>query len=444
MKKIMIVLLVIFSLMISGCDLEDSYDSEFDTYNDVNYAFSVGYPSDFDYEIANQDVIFESMDRDLYYVTSVLLTTSTGGVFSTLLDVQNDYLSQFSAYGAVLEGSATGEMDGFDAIDFAISYTVDGTEYVNRFIVGKDVKYFYVLQFIVPAPQYSSEEEFIGQIIETFTFGESGSIGSVKKGIVGGKFDSTTPGEQPSDKPTQPITPPVVPSEPKVPSEPIVTTPVGESPEECYAPHKILIDEARANNALQDPASGGLYYMYIGLIDSCSSAFESCLAAADAKEDACWNPAPGSGPENQKCIIQSNQDALDCSEVEIACHEAQYKSDCGLTSGTTTTTPITPITSPSAEAEECYSWYDQHFVTLRERHAAQDPYSSSIGLPYDNTEECWSVVGTCNDNAEAKYDSCSPYASQACSAQYNVDLLACVMLSIECGEEFHKERCGLI
>lgn len=436
MKKTIFTLLILSSLILAGCDLESS-----NTYTDVNYAFSVDYPLDFQYEIIDQDVIFSNQMRDMYYVSSVLLNTNTGGVFNTLQEVQNDYLSQFSSYEVNLEGSVEGKIDGFDSIDFAISYVVDGTPYINRFIVGKDAKYFYVLQFIVPASQYEDEEILVGQIIETFTFGEDDST---KKGIVGGQFDSpsessgtTTPSTTPIVPTEEPITPVIIPEE-----EPIE---LEETPEECYNQYRHLVDDARENNALQDPTTSGLSYMYVGLIDSCSSAFETCLAAGQAKEDDCWNPAPGSGDANLACMTQNKYDTLACAEVEIACHESYYKSECGLTSGTTTTT-TTSVSVSATEAEECYSWYDQHFVSLRDQHASQDPYSSSIGLPYDNTEECWTVVGDCNTEAEEAYDACwdSPTDNTVCSTQENIAKLSCVMLSIECGEDYHKTNCGLI
>jgi len=409
-------------------DKRDISNLDFYSYIDPTYYIAVEYPIMYSYEQDGQSVVFTSGSSYMYYVLEVLLTSNNGGTYSSLEDVQDDYLSQFSTYGAELLGSASGQIDGFDAIDFAITYTADGEEYVNRYIVGTDGTYFYVLQFIVPSSEYNYELEMIDLIITSFTFGDDSSSTSTSNTgsdnyNAGSSFDSSstsTSGTSTSSSSSE------------------------ESAEDCYAKYSPNIDDARDNNALQDPTSGGLYYQYIGLIDSCYSAFENCLAGAAADSDACWNPAPGSGDANTLCIHQENQDTLDCAEVEIACHEAQYKSECGLTSGTTT--PTTTTTTSSSDAEDCYEWYDQHFESLRAQHAEQDPYSSSIGFPYDNTEECWPEVGDCNDAAEAAYDSCNANPAnsyEACSDQNNVDLLNCVMVSIECGENFHKANCGI-
>ena len=124
MKKLIMGLVIILSLlMFTGCVSEFSYDSQVKesgllTYNDVNYEFSVAYPSDFEYEFNNKDVIFGNTNRDLYYITSIILTTKTGGIFNTLQDVQNDYLSQFKDYSVSLEGSAVGKINDFDSMDF--------------------------------------------------------------------------------------------------------------------------------------------------------------------------------------------------------------------------------------------------------------------------------------------------------------------------------------
>lgn len=434
MKKI--ILLILLSLLIVGCDL----DSDLNTYTDENYEMSIGYSDDFTYESDGQNMIFSSELSESYYVLSVIFSSNTGGVLSTLEDVQNQYLAQFSQYGVELLGSATGKINGFEAIDFVISYTFDDIDYINRFVIGKDDKYFYVLQFIIPASDYDSQEEFIGMIIESFEFGEQKQD---KKGLVGGQFD-TDSGSNTNTNTNQDLNQDYD-SEEKQPIVPPTIEPETISPSECYDEYKQEIDDARAHNLAQDPAieAGGVSVLFIGKVDSCVDAYNDCWDASEAAYDECPPNAQGNFED---CIEEDHVRTINCALAEVACTESYYMNKCGLTN-VPSQTPNQPETPTNNDAEECYEWYAQHFASLRAQHAAQDPYSSSIGLPYDNTEECWTVVRECNDAADAAYDSCAPDASgsyKSCMVQENIDKLDCVMLSIECGENFHKKNCGLI
>ena len=131
MKRIF--LLVLLTLIITSCSSDN-----LNTYTDVNYPFSIGYTDDFEYEISNQNVIFESDIYDSFYVATVLLSSTTGGKYNTLKEVQTDYLMQFEEYGVNLIGSVSGKINGFDALDFLITYSVEDVEYQNRFVIGKD------------------------------------------------------------------------------------------------------------------------------------------------------------------------------------------------------------------------------------------------------------------------------------------------------------------
>lgn len=108
---------------------------------------------------------------------------------------------------------------------------------------------------------------------------------------------------------------------------PVPTKDTQAEAEACYAQYKTLINNARTNNAAQNPASGGVYIMSIGLNSSCSSAYTTCGANAAAKAKTCPPDANGS---YAACIAQENADSIACANAEISCNEAALKSKCGV------------------------------------------------------------------------------------------------------------------
>lgn len=109
-----------------------------------------------------------------------------------------------------------------------------------------------------------------------------------------------------------------------------VATPTKDTQAEaqtCYAQYKPTIDAARSNNARQDPTSGGLYIMTVGLNSSCTATYNSCVANASAVAKTCKPDANGF---YTACIQQENAASLACANNEIACNESAYKSQCGV------------------------------------------------------------------------------------------------------------------
>ncbi len=113
-------------------------------------------------------------------------------------------------------------------------------------------------------------------------------------------------------------------------TQPPVATPTKDTQAEaqaCYTQYKSTIDNARANNARQDPSSMSLYIMTAGGSSSCTATYNSCVANASAVAKTCTPDANGF---YTACITQENAASLACANAEISCSEAAYKSQCGV------------------------------------------------------------------------------------------------------------------
>jgi len=332
--RIALVALLVISLMTVGCitiessDSDDDFDSgsevstsgssgttttsdkrdianlDFNTYIDPTYYISVGYPIMYSYEQNDLSVVFTSDSSYMYYVLEVLLTSNKGGTYSSLEDVQADYLSNLRSYGAELLGSASGQIDGYDALDFAISYTIDGDEYINRYIVGTEGTYFYVLQIIAPSNEYNYEIDMIDLIIASFVFGDDGSRSTSDN--YGTTFDS---GASTSTSEGTSIS--------------------GISPEECYEEFRQTIEDTRWHNEQQDPSieTGGIWVKWIGTIDECYDGMQYCFEVAEEASDECW---AADLVENEVCMEEQNIEDIQCAQAEVDCTEFFYREQCGL------------------------------------------------------------------------------------------------------------------
>jgi len=137
---------------------------------------------------------------------------------------------------------------------------------------------------------------------------------------------------------TTPPRPPAPPSEPKPPApteepRPVPTpTPKAAPPETsnydaCMAKHRQRLDEVRANNRAQNPASNSMLIKVMGVDAQCSATYDACLAAAKERGRSC---PPGPDGTFTQCIVNENGAWLTCANAEVDCCERVLAAQCGM------------------------------------------------------------------------------------------------------------------
>ncbi|MEW5788673.1 MAG: hypothetical protein AB1899_12550 [Pseudomonadota bacterium] len=95
---------------------------------------------------------------------------------------------------------------------------------------------------------------------------------------------------------------------------------------DCMAKHRPRLEELRAHNAAQDPASSSLFTKTMGSNAKCSGAYAACIEAAKTRAKAC---RPGPDGTFTQCFVAENQDWLRCAAEEIDCCEKALRAQCG-------------------------------------------------------------------------------------------------------------------
>jgi len=138
-------------------------------YRDPNFDFGITYPESYSYEIKPTAAIFRSDEMNMFFSAEVLLSENTGGKFSTKAEVRQSYIDQLDEPSIYFERKAN--IGGKQALDFAVKYDLSGYgNYINRFIIGQDENYFYVLQFNARTVEYENDAKLIDEIVSDFRF----------------------------------------------------------------------------------------------------------------------------------------------------------------------------------------------------------------------------------------------------------------------------------
>lgn len=93
----------------------------------------------------------------------------------------------------------------------------------------------------------------------------------------------------------------------------------------CMAKHRPRLEELRAHNGAQDPASSSIYTKTMGSNAKCSSTYSECIAGAKERAKAC---RPGPDGTFTQCFISENKDWLRCAAEEIDCCEKALRVQC--------------------------------------------------------------------------------------------------------------------
>jgi hypothetical protein len=93
------------------------------------------------------------------------------------------------------------------------------------------------------------------------------------------------------------------------------------------AKHRQRLDEVRANNRAQNPASNSMLIRVMGVDARCSAAYDACLAAAKERGRSC---PPGPDGTFTQCIVAENGAWLTCANAEVDCCERALAAQCGM------------------------------------------------------------------------------------------------------------------
>ena len=99
------------------------------------------------------------------------------------------------------------------------------------------------------------------------------------------------------------------------------------SPEDCMAKYRPRLDEVRAHNRAQDPASKSMVTRTMGVDGQCGATYDACIAAAKERDRSC---RPGPDGTFTQCIVTENRDWLTCANQEIDCCERALAAQCGM------------------------------------------------------------------------------------------------------------------
>jgi len=141
-------------------------------YIDPNYDMRVTYPEGYNYDVKNSAVVFTDPDMNLFFSAEVLYTAKNTGSLNNFEEVKLSYMDQLEDYDVSLISSSVSTVDGKEILDYSLRYRLPlKGYYVNRFIVGQDDRFFYVLQLNSRAVEYENNVELIDEIISDFEFG---------------------------------------------------------------------------------------------------------------------------------------------------------------------------------------------------------------------------------------------------------------------------------
>jgi hypothetical protein len=142
-----------------------------------------------------------------------------------------------------------------------------------------------------------------------------------------------TPKPRVAPTPTpRPAAPPSEPTSRPEPTPVATPTPKAAPPETssydaCMAKHRPRLDEVRANNRAQNPASNSMLIKVMGVDAQCSAAYDACLAAAKERGRSC---PPGPDGTFTQCIVTENGAWLTCANAEVDCGERALAAQCGM------------------------------------------------------------------------------------------------------------------
>ncbi len=93
------------------------------------------------------------------------------------------------------------------------------------------------------------------------------------------------------------------------------------------AKYRPRLEELRAHNRAQDPASGSITTKVMGADAQCSAAYNACLTAVKERSKSC---RPGPDGTYTQCFVAENRGWVDCANQEISCCERALAAKCGL------------------------------------------------------------------------------------------------------------------
>jgi hypothetical protein len=135
---------------------------------------------------------------------------------------------------------------------------------------------------------------------------------------------TTRPPAPPSEPPSRPAPEP---EPPPVPTPTPKAEPKTPTPDDCMAKYRPRLNEVRAHNRAQDPASNSMVTRTMGVDAKCGATYNDCIAAAKERERSC---RPGSDGTFTQCIITENREWLSCANEEIDCCERALAAQCGM------------------------------------------------------------------------------------------------------------------
>ena len=445
--KILLAFVSVMVILIAGCSSGNQLGSGSSsamahTYKDANYAFSVGYPDGFSYTIKDGNIVFTSQQETMYYVATVILSKSTGGAFSTLNDVKNDYVKQFSQYKPKLLFSEEGTLNDRDALDFALQYAVSGEgEYINRFIVGTDGSYFYVLQFIVPSAEYDGKKSMIDTVISSFVFGQDTTAPSSGGILQKSSGKKTSAGIQGSSS-----------SVPKTTTTTTTTSSSGNGGQ-CY-----LMCQGKTNDCV---SAGGSNAECTNLYNDCFTA--NCLGSSGSSSSASTSSQQSSQVTSLSgCISQEGywlqSHCYDKQGADALCQNlyGQYTEATTLSDGSGSCACLEGYANPTGSlceaagssapsAADCKAAIDQKADDLIAKNNAQrsDNTYSTTQFTYGCGGSCGSQLDACSQESKDAYDACFAQtgAGLPCFPDDEKRTLDCGNQEIECCRSAEKARC---
>lgn len=93
----------------------------------------------------------------------------------------------------------------------------------------------------------------------------------------------------------------------------------------CFEKHRGRIEEMRAHNQAQNPASGSLYTKTMGIDAECGRTYNACIAEARARAKIC---PPGTDGTFTQCFNAENRAWIQCAQAEIDCSERVLRRQC--------------------------------------------------------------------------------------------------------------------